>query len=126
MSQGDVLWVCDSRFGNCTDFHSLFISWARAKGLPQRAVIWKHAFKNAFLPVLSYLGPATAHAMTGSFVVEMVFNVPGMGTYFVQSIQNLDRGLIMGVVLVFSAVLILMNLVVDVLYAMVDPRIRVT
>ena len=115
-----------TRVGMLDVLGSNYIRTARAKGLPPRAVIWKHAFKNAFLPVLSYLGPVSAHAMTGSFVVEMVFNVPGMGTYFVQSIQNLDRGLIMGVVLVFSTVLILMNLVVDVLYALVDPRIRVT
>jgi len=101
-----------------------YIRTARAKGLPERTVIWKHAFKNAFLPVLSYLGPATAHAITGSFVVEKVFNIPGMGTYFVQSVLNLDRGLILGVVLVFSTILIVFNLLVDLLYTAVDPRIK--
>ena len=114
-----------TRIGMLDVLGSDYIRTAHAKGLPPRVVIFKHAFKNAFLPVLSYLGPAAAHAMTGSFVVEMVFNVPGMGTYFVQSVQNLDRGLIMGVVLVFSAILILFNLVVDILYAFVDPRIKV-
>ncbi len=103
-----------------------YIRTAAAKGLPRRTLVWKHAFKNAFLPVLSYLGPAAAHALTGSFVVELVFNVPGMGTYFVQSIQNLDRGLIMAVVLVFSTILIGFNLIVDLLYAAVDPRIKLT
>lgn len=103
-----------------------YIRTARAKGLSERAVIWKHAFRNAFLPVLSYVGPATAYAMTGSFVVEKVFNVPGLGTYFVQSILNLDRGLILGAVVVFSTVLLLLNILVDVLYAAVDPRIQLT
>lgn len=114
------------RVGMLDVLGSDYIRTAKAKGLPPRAVIWKHAFKNAFLPVLSYLGPAAAHALTGSFVVEMVFNVPGLGTYFVQSIQNLDRGLIMAVVLVFSGVVILFNLIIDILYAIVDPRIKVT
>ncbi len=114
-----------TRIGMLDVLGSNYIRTAKAKGLPPSTVVFKHAFKNAFLPVLSYLGPASAHAMTGSFVVEMVFNVPGMGTYFVQSVQNLDRGLIMGVVLAFSTILILFNLIVDVLYAFVDPRIKV-
>jgi oligopeptide transport system permease protein len=101
-----------------------FIRTARAKGLPQWKVYFKHALKNAFLPVLSYLGPATALAMTGSFVVERVFNVPGMGQHFVNAVQNKDLFLIMGVVLIFATMLILFNLAVDVLYRWVDPRIE--
>jgi oligopeptide transport system permease protein len=104
---------------------SEFILAARARGVPRHRVVWRHGFRNAFLPILSYLGPASAYALTGSFVVERVFNVPGLGTYFVQSVQNLDRGLIMGVVLTFSALLIALNLAVDLLYVLVDPRIRV-
>jgi oligopeptide transport system permease protein len=100
-----------------------FIRTARAKGASQRAVVWRHAFKVAFLPVLSYLGPATAQAMTGSFVVEKVFGVPGLGQHFVNAALNLDPGLIMSSVLVFASLLILLNLVVDVLYASIDPRI---
>lgn len=101
-----------------------YIRTARAKGLPASRILLKHALKNAFLPVLSFLGPAAALAMTGSFVVERVFNVPGMGQHFVNAVQNKDLFLIMGVVLIFATMLILFNLVVDVLYRWVDPRIE--
>ncbi len=101
-----------------------FIRTARAKGVSETRVLLRHALKNAFLPVLSYLGPATALAMTGSFVVERVFTVPGLGQHFVNAVQNKDLFLIMGVVLIFATMLILFNLVVDVLYRWVDPRIE--
>jgi len=100
-----------------------YIRTARAKGVPERTVLIKHALKNAFLPVLSFLGPATALAMTGSFVVERVFTVPGIGQHFVNAVQNGDRFLIIGVTLVFATMLILFNLIVDVLYRWIDPRI---
>jgi oligopeptide transport system permease protein len=100
-----------------------FVRTALAKGLPQRTVVWKHALKPAFLPVLSYLGPATAQAMTGSFVVEKVFGVPGLGQHFVNAALNRDPGLILATVLVFATLLVGLNLVVDVLYAWIDPRI---
>lgn len=102
------------------------IRTARAKGLSRTQSLWRHALKNAFLPVLSYLGPATAAAVTGSFVVEKVFAVPGIGQHFVEAVLGKDITLIMGVVLVFSTLLVLLNLAVDVLYAWVDPRIDVT
>lgn len=101
-----------------------FIRTARAKGVSETRVLVRHALKVAFLPVLSYLGPATALAMTGSFVVERVFNVPGLGQHFVNAVQNKDLFLIMGVVLIFATMLILFNLAVDVLYRWVDPRIE--
>jgi oligopeptide transport system permease protein len=101
-----------------------YIRTARAKGLTESRILLKHALKNAFLPVLSFLGPAAALAMTGSFVVERVFNVPGMGQHFVNAVQNKDLFLIMGVVLIFATMLILFNLAVDVLYRWVDPRIE--
>ncbi len=101
-----------------------YIRTARAKGASEVRVVLKHALKNAFLPVLSYLGPAAAYAMTGSFVVEMVFNVPGIGQHFVDAVLNKDLFLIMGVVLIFATLLVVMNLVVDALYAWVDPRIK--
>ncbi len=100
-----------------------FIRTARAKGASERSVLLKHALKNAFLPVLSFLGPATAMAMTGSFVIERVFTVPGIGQHFVNAVQNKDLSLIMGVVLVFATMLIVFNLAVDVLYRWIDPRI---
>jgi oligopeptide transport system permease protein len=101
-----------------------YIRTARAKGVSEQRILLRHALKNAFLPVLSYLGPAAALAMTGSFVVERVFNVPGMGQHFVNAVLNKDLFLIMGVVLVFATMLIVFNLVVDVLYRWVDPRIE--
>ena len=114
-----------TRLGMLDVLNSDYIRTAQAKGLTPRRVVWKHALKNAFLPVLSFLGPALAQAMTGSFVVEKLFNVPGLGQHFVNSVLNLDRGLIMGTVLVYSALLIGMNLLVDVLYTLVDPRVKV-
>jgi oligopeptide transport system permease protein len=112
-----------TRVGMIEALGSDYIRTARAKGLPERTVILKHALKNAFLPVLSYLGPATALAMTGSFVVERVFTVPGLGQHFVSAVQNKDLFLIMGIVVVFSTMLILFNLAVDIMYRWVDPRI---
>ncbi len=112
-----------TRMGMIDVLGSDYIRTARAKGLPESKVILKHALKNAFLPVLSYLGPACALAMTGSFVVERVFNVPGIGQHFVNAVLNKDLFVIIGVVLVFSTLLILFNLAVDVLYRWIDPRI---
>ena len=103
-----------------------YIRTARAKGLSRYDVIWRHAFRNALLPVFSYLGPAAAAAMTGSFVVEYIFNIPGLGQHFVRGVQNRDQTLILGTVMVYSALLMGLNLVVDVGYALVDPRINVT
>jgi oligopeptide transport system permease protein len=100
-----------------------YIRTARAKGVPGRTVLLKHALKVAFLPVLSFLGPAAAAVLTGSFVVEKVFAIPGLGEHFVNAVRNKDQFLILGVVLVYSVMLIVFNLVVDVAYAWVDPRI---
>ena len=100
-----------------------YVLTARAKGLSTRQAALRHALRNAFLPVLSYLGPATAVAVTGSFVVEKVFAVPGIGKHFVDAVLAKDITLLMGVVLVLSTFVILLNLAVDVLYAWVDPRV---
>jgi oligopeptide transport system permease protein len=100
-----------------------YVRTARAKGLSNPIVIWKHCLRNAFLPVLSYLGPATAGAMTGSFVIEKVFNIPGLGQHFVNSVLNRDRTLILGVVMVESVLILAFNLLIDVAYAWLDPRI---
>jgi oligopeptide transport system permease protein len=113
-----------TRMGMIEQLTADYIRTARAKGVAEQKVLLKHALKNAFLPVLSYLGPATALAMTGSFIVERVFNVPGMGQHFVNGVQNKDLFLIIGVVLIFATLLILFNLAVDVLYRWVDPRIE--
>lgn len=103
-----------------------YVRTARAKGLPRSTVIWKHAFRNAFLPVFTYLAPATAYAMTGSFVVETVFNIPGLGQHFVNGVKNRDQTLILGTILVYAAFLLTLNLLVDIGYALIDPRIEIT
>ena len=112
-----------TRLGMLDVLGSDYIRTARAKGLPPNDVVWKHALKNAFLPVLSFLGPAAAAILTGSFVIEKVFNIPGLGTHFVQSVLNKDRMLILGVVVVYSGIIVLFNLLVDIAYGWFDPRI---
>lgn len=101
-----------------------YIRTARAKGLSERKVIYHHAFKLAFLPVLSFLGPATAAILTGSFVVEKLFAIPGIGQHFTNSVLSRDRQLILATVLVYAALLVTFNLLVDLAYLVVDPRIR--
>lgn len=103
-----------------------YIRTARAKGLSRVGVVTRHALRNAMLPVLSYIGPAAAGALTGSFVVEQVFNLPGLGQHFVNSVKNRDQTLILGTVIIYSALLLTMNLLVDIAYAWVDPRIDLT
>jgi oligopeptide transport system permease protein len=100
-----------------------YIRTARAKGLPERTVIYKHALKAAILPVVSFLGPLAANLLTGSVVVERIFNIPGMGEFFVNSILNRDGFLLGGVVIVYCALLVGMNLLVDVAYTLLDRRI---
>jgi ABC-type dipeptide/oligopeptide/nickel transport system permease component len=102
-----------------------YVRTARAKGVSRQKVIWKHCLRNAFLPVLSFLGPATAATMTGSFVVETIFSIPGIGESFVNGVLNRDQTLILGTVMVYSLFLLTLNLIVDVCYALVDPRIEV-
>jgi oligopeptide transport system permease protein len=101
-----------------------FIRTARAKGLTERVVVLRHALRGALLPVVSYLGPAFAAVLTGSIVIEKVFNVPGLGTFFVDAAFNRDYFLVLGVIIVYSLLLVGLNLLVDVLYTVLDPRIR--
>lgn len=103
-----------------------YVRTARAKGLSKWRVVIKHCLRNAFLPVFSYLGPAAAVALTGSFVVERVFSIPGMGQMFVDSITNRDQTLILAMVMVYSALVLSFNLLVDIGYCFIDPRIDVT
>lgn len=100
-----------------------FVRTARAKGMSEPVIMFKHVLKGALLPVVSYLGPAFAGIVTGSVVVESIFRVPGLGRFFVQSAFNRDYTLIMGTVIVFSTILIVMNFVVDIIYSFLDPRI---
>jgi oligopeptide transport system permease protein len=104
--------------------HSNYIRTARAKGLPESLVIRRHAFKPAILPVISYMGPATAALITGSVVIERIYSVPGLGSYFVQGALNRDYTLVMGVVIFYGIVIVVLNFIVDLLYAWLNPRIR--
>ena len=101
-----------------------YIRTARAKGLQERLVITRHALKNSLIPVITVLGPLFAALVTGTFVTELIFGIPGMGRYFVTSITNRDYPVIMGTILLYSVFLVIANLVVDILYAYLDPRIR--
>ena len=103
---------------------SEYVRTARAKGNSKFAVIFKHCLRNAILPVLSFLGPATANVLVGSFVVETIFVIPGLGPHFVASVQSRDQPLILGTVMIYSLFLMTLNLVVDVAYTFVDPRIE--
>ena len=113
-----------TRVGMIEQMSSDHARTARAKGLSRLQVARRHALKNAFLPVLSWLGPATAIALTGSFVVEKVFAVPGLGRHFVDAVLGKDLTLVMGITLAYGTLVVLLNLAVDLLYAWVDPRIR--
>ena len=103
---------------------SNFIRTARAQGLPMRTIVRTHALKPALLPVVSYLGPATAAVITGSVVIEQIFGVPGLGRYFVQGALNRDYTLVMGVVVFYGILIIVFNFIVDVIYGFLDPRMK--
>ena len=113
-----------TRGGMLEVVRSDFIRTARAKGLSERLIIWRHMLKGGLLPVVSYLGPAIASMLTGSVVVEKIFNVPGIGPYFVDAAFNRDYFLVMGIVVLYAFFLLLLNLVVDVIYGFLDPRIE--
>lgn len=101
-----------------------YIRTARAKGLPLRTVVLRHALRPALMPVLSYLGPAAAGILTGSVVIEQIFGIPGIGRYFVQAALNRDYTLVMGVVVFYGVLIVLFNFIVDLLYGVLDPRVR--
>ena len=103
-----------------------YIRTARAKGVKTSSVIFKHALRVSLIPVITYLGPLTAYIITGGFVVETTFGVPGLGNYFISSILNRDYPIIMGTTIVLASLVIIMNLVVDIAYKLVDPRISLT
>jgi oligopeptide transport system permease protein len=114
LSRGSLLEVLQSPF----------IRTARAKGLAWPRIVVRHALKPALLPIVSFLGPAAAGLLTGSLVVEQVFNLPGVGRHFVQGAINRDYTLVMGMVIFYAALILVLNLVVDLVYGWLDPRIR--
>lgn len=101
-----------------------YIRTAKAKGLSKNVVIYKHALRNALIPIVTYIGPLTAGILTGSFVIEKIFAIPGLGREFVTSINNRDYMVIMGLTIFNSALLIMANFLVDLLYAVIDPRVK--
>lgn len=103
---------------------SNYIRTARAKGMPESIVLSRHALKAALLPVVSYLGPAIAGIITGSIVIEQIFSIPGIGRYFVQGALNRDYLLVMGIVVFYGSLIIALNLLVDIAYGFLDPRVR--
>ncbi len=103
-----------------------YIKTARSKGLPEGVVIFKHMLKNALLPVITYIGPLVAALMTGSFAIERLFMLPGMGRYFVNAVSDRDYTVIMGMTIFYGAFVMLCTLLVDIAYAFIDPRVRIT
>lgn len=103
-----------------------YVRTARAKGLSERVVILKHALRNSLIPVITLIGPLAAYVVTGTFVIEYIYAIPGMGKYFIDGVTNRDYPLIMGVTMVYGFVLVFANLLVDVAYAIIDPRIRIS
>ena len=112
------------REGMLNTLNAGFITTARAKGLSESAVFWRHGFRLGVLPVLSYSGPLLADLLTGSFVVENLFQIPGIGVFMVNSSLNRDYTMVVGLVLLYAVLLLVLNLVVDLLYAVLDPRVR--
>lgn len=105
--------------------HQDYIKTARAKGVSRSIIIFKHALRNAIIPIVTYIGPLAAAILTGSFVVEKIFNIPGLGRYFVESITQRDYPTILGVTIFYGAFLIAMNFLVDLSYGVIDPRIKI-
>ncbi len=105
--------------------HKDFVRTAKAKGLPEHAVIIKHVVRNSLTPVVTIMGPLTAAFVTGSFIVEFIFSIPGMGRFFITAVTNRDYPLIMGVTLLYTFLIVMTNIIVDILYAVLDPRVRV-
>jgi len=101
-----------------------YIKTAKAKGLSQGKILWRHALRNAIMPIVTVMGPIIASVLTGSFVVESIFNVPGLGKYFVQSIRDLDYTMTSGTTVFYGTLLIFCSLVVDLLYGVIDPRVK--
>jgi len=113
-----------TRAGMLEVMRSDYIRTARAKGLSERAVVLRHALRGGIMPVVSFTGPALAFLLTGTVVVERIYALPGLGNYFIQASLNRDEPLIIGIVAFISISLLLMNLLVDIAYAYLDPRIR--
>jgi oligopeptide transport system permease protein len=101
-----------------------YIRTARSKGIGERLVVMRHAIKPALVPVVSYLGPGLSYLLTGSLVVEQIFGLPGIGKYFISAALNRDYGLVLGTTVLYVGIIIALNLLVDIIYAWLDPKVR--
>ena len=101
-----------------------FIRTAKAKGLSSFKITTKHILRNALIPVVTVLGPITAYLITGSFVVEYIYAIPGLGKFFVLAVSNRDYPLVMGITIIYAIILVIANLIVDIMYVLLDPRIK--
>jgi oligopeptide transport system permease protein len=115
-----------TRAGMIEVLRSNYIRTARSKGLPEGLIVRKHALRAAILPLVSYLGPAAAGLLTGSLVVEKIFNLPGLGKFFVISALQRDYTVVMGMVIVYAVLILVLNLIADMIYAALDPRVRLS
>ncbi len=113
-----------TRAGMIEVLRSNYVRTARAKGLPEHRIVWRHALRAAILPLVSYLGPACAGLITGSLVVEKIFNLPGLGKFFVISALQRDYTVVMGMVIFYAGLIVALNLVADLIYAALDPRVK--
>ncbi|HEY4943091.1 MAG TPA: oligopeptide ABC transporter permease OppB [Rhizomicrobium sp.] len=125
LSLGPIAYIARITRGSMVEvLHSNYVRTARAKGLSSTKVVIRHALRAAVLPLVSFLGPATAGILTGSLIVEQIFGIPGIGRYFINGALNRDYTLVMGVLIYYATFIILLNLAADLLYAVLDPRVR--
>jgi oligopeptide transport system permease protein len=115
-----------TRSGMIEAMSSNYVRTARARGLPEHVIVLRHALRGAILPLVSYLGPAVAGVITGSLIVEQMFQLPGIGRYFVTSALQRDYPVVMGVVILYAGLILLLNLIADLLYSALDPRVRLS
>ena len=102
-----------------------YIKTARSQGISKFRITWKHQIRNAIMPVVTIMGPTVAAVLTGTFVIESIFAIPGMGKYYVESVQNYDYSMILGMTVFYGTFLVLANMIVDILYGLIDPRVRI-
>lgn len=103
-----------------------YMKTAKAKGLGEKEIVWRHQLRNAMIPIVTGLGPAVATTLMGSFIVEQLFSIPGIGKHFTESVQALDYTMVLGLTIFFGVFLVAANFIVDILYGIIDPRIRIT
>lgn len=123
-SLSDIIYHASDAVHPCWMFSEALYAYSEAKGLSQKVSLFKHALRNAILPVITYVGPMLAYTLTGSFVTEKIFTIPGLGGEFIKAINGRDYTMIMGTTIFLATIMIVMNVIVDIVYKLVDPRIK--